>query len=521
MFGRRAFPGALVLLALAGLTSHPAGARDDLSGSWKEDYNEVVYAVEQWGGHCGEAPRSTGRASRGLTFTIEDRGVDLQFKSAEGSFSSSGCQSINPEVKPKERTLKDELFLITCATAEDSNAYESGLYSFRVLSSSQIEYRETTRFSRNLPGGLCVHTRRVRRMYSRQAASATPGPTSAADAGSITPPEPVKPPQPDQVPPVPPEDPCKQPGPAVALRLDPATATLAAGEQVCPKGLLLDAKGCAIPGPGALRLDRPPVGVRWTRDGCLQVGEKTRPNRFKLTLVSGKLKTAFELVVIRAGAGAPKPPTLDAGVLPRPLQRDAGAPEDPDAGPVEIPDQAPQEPAAADPDAGPAAPADSTAAAVPASTDAGSAAADAQAESRAAEDLPPWLLPAGLGAAGLILVVILFLVFARRRRPAAAPPAIPVPEPERPEPDRLATGPTLDAAATKPEPLRPAPAQTAFCITCGKVIPAEAKFCPFDRTPIHRPDSPTLPSAPVCPTCKRLLPPGAKFCPFDRTKLGN
>jgi outer membrane protein assembly factor BamC len=51
----------------------PARARDDLSGSWKEDYNEVVYAVEQWGSHCGEAPRSTGRAARGLSFTVEDR----------------------------------------------------------------------------------------------------------------------------------------------------------------------------------------------------------------------------------------------------------------------------------------------------------------------------------------------------------------------------------------------------------------------------------------------------------------
>ena len=61
------------------LVASPALGRDDMSGSWKEEYTETVYAVEQWGPHCGEAPRSTGKRKRNLIFTVEDRGIDLAF----------------------------------------------------------------------------------------------------------------------------------------------------------------------------------------------------------------------------------------------------------------------------------------------------------------------------------------------------------------------------------------------------------------------------------------------------------
>jgi hypothetical protein len=139
----------------------------------------------------------------------------------------------------------------------------------------------------------------------------------------------------------------------------------------------------------------------------------------------------------------------------------------------------------------------------------------APAEPEPAET-PGWVLPVAIGGGVLVLVVVLLLVL-RKRKPAAEPEALP---------------PTKPAEPTVPEPIRPAtvpdPAPTtsrdqvdkAFCTTCGKSIPAEAKFCPYDRTPIYRPGSPTLASAPICPTCKRLLPVGAKFCPYDRTKLG-
>ncbi len=172
-----------MLLGLAALgPGAPAGARDDLSGTWREEYEEVVVSLDQWSAACGEAPRTTGRRVRGLEFEVEDRGVELVFRGAGGTrFSSVDCQTANPAVKPKERTLQDTLFLISCSTPEDAPSYENGLYSFRVHGKDRLEYRETTRYAKNAQGAQCASTRRARRMYTRLASTPRP---AAPDAGT-------------------------------------------------------------------------------------------------------------------------------------------------------------------------------------------------------------------------------------------------------------------------------------------------------------------------------------------------
>jgi len=186
--GRRCHNGAmkmparlvciLILLAPAGLY-----AREDMSGVWKEEYTETIVSVEEWGKECGQAPKSPGRKKRSILYNVEDRGMDLEFTGPKGrSFATSSCQSPNSKLKAKERNLKDKLHLVNCATPETAKSYESGLYSFRIKSADRIEYRETSRFVRNVKGAICSHTRRTRRLYARQKGAKAPVVGTKVDA---------------------------------------------------------------------------------------------------------------------------------------------------------------------------------------------------------------------------------------------------------------------------------------------------------------------------------------------------
>jgi hypothetical protein len=178
-----ALTGLLAVLGAPGALD----AREDLSGTWREDYEEIVVAVEQWSAPCGEPPRTPGRRERDLRFEIQDRGVELVFFGPRGErFSSVDCQSPDPRMRTRELNLQDALFLVTCSTPEDPTEYENGLYSFRVQAPDRIEYRETSRYARNQESAQCVHTRRVRRAYSRLARAAPTPPPEAppSDAGT-------------------------------------------------------------------------------------------------------------------------------------------------------------------------------------------------------------------------------------------------------------------------------------------------------------------------------------------------
>jgi RNA polymerase subunit RPABC4/transcription elongation factor Spt4 len=483
-----------------------ARARDDMSGTFAEQYTETVYSIEQWGNHCGEAPRSVGRHKRKLIFEVEDRGVDLLFKPTSGkSFSSVACQSENKAVKPKERTLKDKLFLISCATQETSKSYESGLYSFRIQSNDRIEYRETTRFSRNVAGALCVYSRRIRRMYQRT----KDAPKAAVGEKPVATEQPVS----TEKVAAPKNDPCEKPGPAVRLVLTPDKAVLKTGEKFCPKIQATDEHACPVTGGLTWGKGKQPAGVRLTTSGCLKIDHHARGGSYKIALSAGRAQ-AFVTVEIQ---GRSRIHSLDAGVdHTKAADAVAGEIETTDAGSdasegTSAPDAGPVADDFGPPDCGPA--------------DSAAAAANEDHQPIEAEQ-PAWVLPAAIGGGALVIFLALILILVRRTRGNAkseeqieAPQKEPyrseptVPEPLAPLPVRKEAPKekTTQTSADKPE--------KAFCTTCGKAIPAEAKFCPYDRTPIYRPSSPTLSSAPICPTCKRLLPMGAKFCPYDKTRL--
>ncbi|HUU00330.1 MAG TPA: zinc ribbon domain-containing protein [Myxococcota bacterium] len=466
-------------VALAGmlLLVPQARARDDISGTFTEEYTETIYSLDQWGTHCGQVPRSIGRHKRKLTFKVQDRGVDLLFVPTSGkSFSSVACQSDNKAVKPKERTLKDKLFLISCATPETSESYESGLYSFRIQSQDRIEYRETTRFSHNVAGALCVYSRRIRRMYKRIKDAAKVAeieqPVSAEKVSAQK------------------DDPCETPGPAVRLALTPEKAVLKTGEKFCPKIEATDEHGCPVTAGLSWGKGKQPAGVKLTTTGCLKIDRHALAGSYPIALSAGRAQASVTIEIQRqaaAHAAVPRPPEADGGADETHVV-DGGSEA---AEAIGAPDAGPK----AD-DSGP--------------VDSGPAAIQVQKPSEA--ELPAWLLPAAIGGGALIVFVLLAVILGKKRRTRAkeayrGEPT--VPEPLAPVPSRKEQ--TAQTSADKPDKI--------FCTTCGKAIPAEAKFCPYDRAPIYSPSSPTLASAPVCPSCKRLLPMGAKFCPYDKTKL--
>jgi hypothetical protein len=323
--------GAAAVFLLAILS---ARARDDMSGVWVEDYDESIISVDQWGPHCGDAPRSTGRRNRGLSYVVEDRGVDLYFKAIKKgrSFSTSGCHSSNKKLKPKERKLRDKLFLVNCATSESAQSYESGLYSFRIKSIAKIEYRETTRFSRNIKGALCVHTRRVRRVYTHQIGKKAPE-IAGKKVGSDR------------------DDPCRKPGKPVRLELSPAKAEVLGSGKICPKVKAFDANGCATEATLSWGKGVPPKGIKLDIRGCLKVTGSARPGKTVVKLAAGKAQAQITLTVKPKLAKRPavvKPVKPEAPQVTEEPEVDAGVP---DAGAAAEPADTPTQPVPA-PDAG-------------------------------------------------------------------------------------------------------------------------------------------------------------------------
>jgi hypothetical protein len=354
-------------------------ARDDMSGVWLEEYTETIVSVEEWGKECGEAPRSPGRKKRKLLYTIEDRQVDLVFTGPRGkSFATSACQSRNRQLKAKERNLKDRLHLVNCATPETAKAYESGLYSFRFKSANRIEYRETTRFVRNVKGALCSHTRRVRRLYTRQKGVKAPLVGTKVDA--------------------PREDPCETPGPAVNLSLNPAKAALRPGEKVCLKAAAKDENGCDADASLTWGRGDTPRGIKLNIAGCLTATRKAKSGTHKVRLAAGKAEAEFTLVVVRRVAAAPPPrePAEEPPPIEEPPEED---PEEPEEPPPPPPVEKPPEPTP-----------------------------PVKAEE---EEPPAWILPAAIGGGVFVILAMILMVFLARRRPAPI-----VAEPTHPEPLR-------------------------------------------------------------------------------------
>jgi len=399
-----------ILLAPSGLL-----ARDDMSGVWKEEYTETIVSVEEWGQECGQAPRSPGRKKRGLLFTVEDRQVDLMFTGAKGqTFATSACQSKNRQLKAKERNLKDKLHLVNCATPETAKAYESGLYSFRIKSANRIEYRETSRFVRNVKGALCSHTKRVRRLYTRQKAQKAPVIGTKVDA--------------------PREDPCETPGPAVTLSLTPQKAVLHPGEKVCLKTAAKDANGCAADASLTWGRGDTPRGVKLNIQGCLTATRKAKSGTHNIRLAAGKAEAGFTLVVVRKAAKA------------RPPRERIEEPAEP---PVEVPpeEEDPEEPEEPPP---PTPPEEKPPGPPP------------PVETEQAEP-PAWILPAAVGGGVVVILVVILIIFTARRRkaPLAAEPTIP--EPIRPAEEKETVFCTNCGKQIPPE--------ATFCPYCGNQRP--------------------------------------------------
>jgi RNA polymerase subunit RPABC4/transcription elongation factor Spt4 len=372
--------------------ANPAFGREDMSGVWQEEHVEVVYSIEQWGSACGQTPRSIGKKKSGKIFTVEDRGVDLLFTNEAGrKFSTGKCQSSNPKIKAKERSSKDTLFMTNCATEETSQDYESGLYSFRIKSKKRIDYRETTRFSNNIEGNLCVHTKRVRKVFTRQ---------KDAPVAEAPKPKPA-----EEPPPEPPQ------------------------EKEEPK--------------------EPPVKIDQPNETEAKAPIKEKPEK---VAVLQKSKETKKKTIIKTPAPRKPPKKIEEPtIVPMEVEKAAAPQKAPTSTPPKV-----------------------------------------------KPDTQDWT-PIIIIIVGIILLAVAAFIFFSRKNKA---------QPVQPQPDKE----QITTSADEPEQVH--------CTSCGKAIPADAKFCPYDRTPTYRPSSPTLHGAPICPTCKRLLPAGAKFCPYDRTKLG-
>lgn len=497
------------LLAAGSLLAAPAQARDDLSGTWKEEFTETIYSVEQWGAACGVAPKSPGRKEGGTLWTIRDRGIDLLFEAGGLRFSSSDCQTSNKAVVPKERTEKGQVITISCATPEDAPAYENGLYSFRFASPTRIEFREVTRFSRNIEGSLCAHTRRVFRPYTRVSGPA------ASDANAASP-APA---------PQPPADPCARPGAPVSVAFEPRAATAGQGDTLCLVVQAVDRGGCKVEAPLAWPVNGQPKDLELSPLGCLLIARDAALGPRMVKLVSASIAIELKLNVVDPSLAPPRP---ERPRRPRPI-----SPEAPPAAASAAQADATRPAATAPP--GPP-----TEAVPPKTAPIGPSAAAAAPSPGPSS--PAWLLPVAVGGGLLVAALIAAVVLlGRQRRPARVSPdpvrpGIGLNLPEAAPPLR----PEIVSAPTRIEPLRavsfsaPTDAPGRWCNTCGAALASEATFCTAcgakvqERSP--RPEVAERPEAPVaqppeaarpvsfCIQCGAGMPEGALFCPFCRHK---
>ena len=483
-------------------------------GKWHRTYLQFTVDVSHWGENCGTRPRSYSSKATKPTEILQNNG-HLFFST--GGLRTDRCNSPNPALISLTTSRSANMWTRTCETPADSGRYEKIDYTFSG-SGDQLTYRAESSFRWSLDGDLCVVKWVERRTYARviqdeeaeaEDQSGSPvvrvhkddsfaksktkaKPTATANASADdTEPRPE----------------CNPHGKAKRLVIAPRSARISPSQSVCFQLRGVDENECRFP-----------VAAKWTasQNGVVQPRLMNAKGCFVAGDNAAESEGIFQVLAEYRGVSAQttvevKYPDIGDLALARldlsdeidGLSTDSDAPAPAEIIPIAI-DTADTE--------------------VGTSTVPGTKTPPLKSPEKSSDKTNwiVWLLAAAI-VVFIVLSVVLTVVLVKK--PRATPEDDEKFFGELSEPDESTAVPPPKAEQGEN---RTNKAPGRICLKCGKIYPADAKFCPVDATSLvssapQAPDnfrsSMPPPRGMICPKCKRGYDMDARFCPHDSTAL--
>ncbi|MDW8363468.1 MAG: hypothetical protein RMK74_13795 [Myxococcales bacterium] len=447
---------ATLLLALAPYLAlvRAQDARD----TWSAGPTRVQVAVDSWGPDCGVRPTSHELPGAGSVQVRQERDTLV----VEGRLRrrSDRCWSENPAMRVVSRTRLPDRWIVRCATPPDDPRSERATYTVVADGADRWKLLEEAHYHWRLNDSVCRLTSRSETLVA------------------LVQSEPAEPTVPSPSPSVAPSTPTASacaPGPPHRLRVVPSEATIASGESLRVRAVLVDAAGCALPDPA----------LEWSLEGSAADGATFRGGTLVAGPHEGDLRVRVRHGELRAEAVVHVRRDDLSDLLAVPESRGAS-----------------DERAKAEPATGRA----------------------AGVEARAVGGSKPtagWIVLASSIAAALVGAGV-WTALRRARRTSPGEGATSGASRGAPESDRVPS--PREAAMAAPVPsVAPTSVQTPrvarVCPLCRREVRDERHaFCPQDGSPLV--DRASFVGQPfICPSCRRGYPGELGRCPTDGDEL--
>ncbi len=429
--------GPLVAGLLISIVSPDAYAQVT-EGSYKASALREEVKLDSWPKECGIAPASSSQGG-GETAELSLSGDELKITGGGRSYTTSACYDQLPTLT-RETHSKDVAkgqWRTRCTTPA-GDARHATVETSVAVSGDRVDLTEVGKYESAINGAKCSATLTRKKTFDRIKAAA-PQPT-------------VEEPKP--------EPRCASPGEPSRLEVRPAKKALRVGESFPFRGVVVDAKGCAVYASPTYKIGDVADGVLISVDGA------------KVTVAEGSHEGSAKLIVTAAGREVSVAIEVTSAEHYDALLAREGL------------DQSGEENRAAV----------STNAVVGGEI-------HVEGDGRRRRNL---FLGITLGASVALIAAWAFL---RRRKPQAPLDS------ESLSARSPGVAPSLNVETGRRS-------EDMVCPTCRTVAPAGATFCPKDGTKYIPQSSAELVAATsVCPVCQRSFGPGVKVCPEHNEEL--
>jgi len=231
-----------------------------LSGRWAASGMIVSWNIGDWGESCGPKPDARGAPAGPVTIT--QRGGELTFSGAGGTYSTTQCWEQYPGLARTSHRGGTRGWRTTCKTSA-GDPRQAAIVTTITASDAYIRFDETGQYQFVVQGQNCTASVRRSRSFRlvQREGEALPAPSASAPPSA---PQVAAPAQRTR---------CQKVGPPARLEVRPARKLMRPGETFKFRARVQDAAGCVADVVPAFRLETKGAPVDVLRAGEVRVHE--------------------------------------------------------------------------------------------------------------------------------------------------------------------------------------------------------------------------------------------------------